>query len=82
MPATRDTQTGTSTSVGQRRSGVAPHGPPDVAVLAREAVISFLHDASKATADREAARASVSAPGAEVAVAGTTELPAVTRNRR
>jgi len=32
-------------------------GPADVAVLAREAVISFLHDASKATADREAGRA-------------------------
>jgi len=34
------------------RSRAAPHGPPDAAVLAREAVISFLNDASKATADR------------------------------
>jgi hypothetical protein len=34
------------------RSGTASHGPPDVAVLAREAVISFLNDASQATADR------------------------------
>jgi len=46
---------------GRRRSGTAPHGPPDVAVLAREAVISFLNDASKATADREAARVGVAA---------------------
>jgi hypothetical protein len=42
--------------LGRRpRSGTAPHGPPDVAVLARDAVITFLNDASKATADREAA---------------------------
>jgi hypothetical protein len=41
--------------LGRRpRSGTAPHDPPDVAVLARDAVISFLDDASKATADREA----------------------------
>ena len=76
MPATRDTQTGTSTR--RRRSGTAPHGPPDVGAMAREAVISFLNDASKATADREAARVSASAPGAEVAVAVTTELVTVT----
>jgi hypothetical protein len=38
-----------------------------VAVLAREAVISFLHDASKATADREAVRAGV-APTGEASV--------------
>ena len=76
MPATRDTQTGTSTR--RRRSGTAPHGPPDVGKMARDAVISFLNDASRATADREAARASVSAPGAEVAVAVTTELVTVT----
>lgn len=42
-------------------------GPADVAVLAREAVISFLHDASKATADREAVRAGV-APTGEASV--------------
>jgi hypothetical protein len=81
MPATRDTQTGTSTR--RRRSGTAPHGPPDVGKMAREAVISFLNDASKATADREAARVSASATGAEVAVAEvavavTTELVTVT----
>jgi hypothetical protein len=50
--------------LGRRpRSGTAPHGAPDVAVLARDAVISFLNDASKATADREAARAGVGATG-------------------
>jgi hypothetical protein len=58
VPATRNTQTGTSAGRGrQRRSGVAPHGPPDVGALAREAVITFLRDASKATAEREAVRA-------------------------
>jgi hypothetical protein len=38
------------------RTAVAPQGPPDVAAMAREAVISFLNDASRATAEREAAR--------------------------
>jgi hypothetical protein len=41
------------------RSGVAPHGRPDAGALAREAVIGFLNDASKATAEREAVRAGV-----------------------
>jgi hypothetical protein len=50
------------------RSGVAPHGPPDAGALAREAVIGFLHDASKATAEREAVRAGVVATDAEAAV--------------
>ena len=36
------------------RSGTTPHGRPDAAALAREAVIRFLNDASKATADRAA----------------------------
>ena len=50
--------------LGRRsRSGTASHGPPDVAVLARDAVISFLNDASKATADREAGRAGVGVSG-------------------
>ena len=78
MPATGNTQTGTS---GQRRlgrgrrpqSGAAPHGPPDAGALAREAVISFLRDASEATAEREAERA-VAADGA--AAAGNTEIAA------
>ena len=73
MPATRNTQTGTS---GQRHlgrgrrpgSGTAPHGPPDVGALAREAVISFLQDASKATAEREAVRAGVAATDSEATV--------------
>ena len=84
MPAGRDTQTGASgppgaagpPDSGQRhlgrgrrpRSGAAPQGPPDVGALARQAVISFLQDASKATAEREAARAGAAAAGAEAAV--------------
>jgi hypothetical protein len=67
MPVTRKTRL---------RSGTAPHGPPDVGALAREAVISFLHDASAATAEREAARAGVAATGAEATVTaapGTAE---------
>ena len=81
MPAGRDTQADASgppgaagsPGDGQRhlgrgrrpRSEAAPHGPPDVAALAREAVISFLQDASKATAEREAVRAGAAATGAE-----------------
>jgi hypothetical protein len=73
MPATRNTQTGTSGQRHLRRdrrpeSEAAPHGPPDVGVLAREAVISFLQDASKATAEREAVRAGVAATDAEATV--------------
>ena len=58
---------------GRRRSGTAPHGPPDVAVLAREAVISFLNDASKATADREAVRAGVAPADGEATAAAAEE---------
>jgi hypothetical protein len=48
-----------------------------VGVLAREAVISFLQDASKATAEREAVRTGVAATDAEAAVAaGNTEITA------
>jgi hypothetical protein len=91
MPATRNIQTGASgppgaagsPDSGQRhlgrsrrlRSGAAPHGPPDMGVLAREAVISFLQDASKATAEREAVRAGAAATGTEAtitAAAGNT----------
>ena len=84
MPATGSTQTGTS---GQRRrgrgrrpqSGAAPHGPPDAGVLARDAVISFLQDASKATAEREAARAGAATTAAEAtSAAGSTEIAAAT----
>jgi hypothetical protein len=70
MPATGNKQTGPSGHRsggrgGRRQSGTAPHGPPDAGVLAREAVITFLQDASKATADREAARAGAAAAEAE-----------------
>ena len=70
MPAKRDTQTGTSSGHGRRlRSGTAPHRPPpDVGALAREAVISFLQDASKATAEREAVGAGAAATDAEATV--------------
>jgi hypothetical protein len=82
MSAARNTQTGTS---GQRhlggglrpRSEAAPHGPPDVGVLAREAVISFLQEASKATAAREALRTGVAGTDAEATIAaGNTEIAA------
>jgi hypothetical protein len=92
MPATRKTQAGTSSppstaeSPGGRhrhlghgrrlRSGAVPHGPPDVGAMAREAVISFLRDASKATADRETVRAGVAAAGAEAAVTAAAGNPA------
>src|ERR1700734_1253926 len=74
MPATGNTQTGPSVHRGvgrggRKQSGTAPHGPPDAGVLAREAVIGFLRDASKATAAREAARADAP-PKAEAAPAG------------
>jgi hypothetical protein len=41
--------------------------PPDLGALAKEAVISFLHDASAATADRAAARAETAGPGTSAA---------------
>jgi len=84
MPATRNGQTGTSGppsaagSPGGRRhlgrgrrlrSGTAPHSRTDVAALAREAVVSFMQDASKATAEREAARTRAATTGAEATVA-------------
>jgi hypothetical protein len=55
-----------------RKTKANPSSPPDVGVLAREAVIGFLHDASKATADREAvaatdAEATVTAPAGNAA---------------
>ncbi len=78
MPATRKTQSGTgsppsaagSPDGGHRRLGHGRRrrsgsGPPDVGALARQAVINFLDDASKATTQREAVRASVAATDAE-----------------
>jgi hypothetical protein len=84
MPATGNTQAGTNSPSsatgspggghhhlghGRRpRSGAAPHGPPDVGAVAREAVIGFLRDASNATAERQAGRAvPAAAPGPEAA---------------
>ena len=92
MPATRNTQTGTDgppsaarspgaqhhLGRGRRlRSGTAPHSPPDAGALARAAVISFLQDASMATAEREAVRAGTAATNAEAALAaGNAEIAA------
>jgi hypothetical protein len=82
MPATGDTPTSTS---GQRRVGrsrpprseAVRHGPPDAGALAREAVIGFLQDASKATAERESERAGGGASGTgATTVAGNTEITA------
>jgi hypothetical protein len=82
MPATGDARIGTT---GQHRFGrgrrprspAAPHGPPDLSALARDAVVGFLQDASKATAEREAVRAGAAATGAEAtAAAGSTEIAA------
>jgi hypothetical protein len=81
MPATRKNQAGTTTAPsapgspgdgnrhlghGRRlRSGTAPHASPDVGTQAREAVVSFLRDASDATAERGGVRAGVPATGTE-----------------
>jgi hypothetical protein len=70
-----------STDRGTQRVAVLPEGghrrrvrstrvkpaPPDLGALAKEAVISFLHDASNATAERAAARAETAAPGTSAA---------------
>ena len=81
MPATGNTQTGPSGHRGvgrgrRQQSRTAPHGPPDAGVLAREAVIGFLRDASKATAAREAARADAAAEAEATAAAEGTETAA------
>lgn len=53
------------------------HSRTDVGALAREAVISFMQDASKATAEREVARTGAAAIGAEATVAaGNTGIAA------
>jgi len=80
MPATGNTQTGPSghrgVGRGERHQSGTAHGPPDAGVLAREAVIGFLRDASKATAAREAARADAAAEAEATAAAGSTETAA------
>ena len=62
------------------RSGAASNGRPDAAALAREAVISFLNDASKATADREAVRAGVATTDGGAAVTAGPALETVPRD--
>ena len=59
--------------IGSRqRSSRVRSDPPDLGGLAKEAVISFLHDASIATAEREAVRAETAVPGTgTAATAGT-----------
>jgi len=51
------------------RSSPAPARAPDLGVLAREAVVGFLHDASMATAQREATRTGGAATDATAATA-------------
>src|SRR5258708_2889712 len=58
---------------GQRlRSSSAPARPPDLGALAREAVVGFLHDASMATAQREATRTGGAATDVGAAIATRT----------
>src|ERR1700676_5749594 len=56
----------------RQRSSRAPAGAPDLAVLARDAVVGFLHDASIATAQREATRTGGAVAGGEAAAAMPT----------
>ena len=49
------------------RSSYVQPDPPDLGALAKEAVISFLHDASTATAEREATRAETAGAGTSAA---------------
>ena len=52
------------------RSKHARPDPPDLGALAKDAVISFLHDASTATAERAAARAETAGPAPPAATVG------------
>ena len=54
-----------------RSSHVRPDAP-DLGALAKDAVISFLHDASIATAEREAVRAETAVPGTRIAATAGT----------
>jgi hypothetical protein len=80
MPATGNTQTNPSGHRSAGRGGRKQSGtaPTDAGVLAREAVIGFLRDASKATAAREAARADAAAEAEATATAGRAETDAET----
>ena len=59
------------------RSKHARPDPPDLGALAKDAVISFLHDASTATAERAATRAETAGPAPTAATAGAGPGPAV-----
>ena len=54
-------------SGGHRRSRHVRPEPPDLGALAKDAVVSFLHDASTATAERAATRAETAAAGTSAA---------------
>ena len=56
---------------GRLRSSRVRPEPPDLGALAKDAVISFLHDASIATAEREAVRAETAGAGTSAATVGT-----------
>jgi hypothetical protein len=59
--------------IGSRpRSPRVQSDPPDLGALAKEAVISFLHDASIATAERESVRAETAVAGTRTAAAAGT----------
>jgi hypothetical protein len=89
MPAPRDPQPPASgpPSVAGSPAGGHRHlghgrpsrsgGAPDMGALAREAVISFLRDASKATAEREAAGAGIAVTDAEATVTAAQGTAAV-----
>jgi hypothetical protein len=63
------------TRSGRRlRSSHVRTGAPDLGALAKDAVISFLHDASIATAEREAVRAETAEPGTGTAATAGTGL--------
>jgi hypothetical protein len=57
-------------SGSRRRSTRARPDPPDLGALAKDAVISFLHDASTATAERAATRAETAGPAPTAATVG------------
>ena len=102
MSGTSNSETGTNSprgAAGSSQGGhrqlsrgrrLRPAAPPDLGALAREAVVNFLNDASKATAERQAPGASLVATdaGAAAAAAGyaavggagqADELPAAAR---
>jgi len=61
---------------GHRRSSSAPIPPPDLAEVARAAVITFLRDQSAATAEQDAPLADETTPGAPAQLrAGRTVRP-------